>query len=134
MKTNMRNRFNSQRPRGRAHMMRFFEEYLKRVFADDPSQPTHHCPAPGIQDDEFAGVEDGFLSISRAEMREIFDPVVNDVLKLVQQQIASVEARGRKPTAVLLVGGFGASEYLKARLKSVVCDPKMIPLMNPVDA
>ncbi|KAI5853264.1 hypothetical protein DFP73DRAFT_603959 [Morchella snyderi] len=126
--------FNSQRPRGRAHMMRFFEEYLKRVFADDPSQPTHHCPAPGIQDDEFAGVEDGFLSISRAEMREIFDPVVNDVLKLVQQQIASVEARGRKPTAVLLVGGFGASEYLKARLKSVVCDPKMIPLMNPVDA
>jgi molecular chaperone DnaK (HSP70) len=115
-------------------MMKYFEEYLKRIFADDPSQPTYHCPAIGIQDDEFAGVEDGFLSISRAEMREIFDPVVNEVLKLVQQQIASVEACGRKASAVLLVGGFGASEYLKARLKSVVCDPKMIELMNPLNA
>lgn len=128
------NQYNGQRPRSRAHMMKHFEEYLKRIFADDPSQNNFHCPVPGIQDDEFAGVEDGFLAISRTEMREIFDPVVNEVLKLVQQQISSVEARGRKVSAVLLVGGFGASEYLKVRLKNVVCDPKMIALMNPVNA
>ncbi|RPB13452.1 actin-like ATPase domain-containing protein [Morchella conica CCBAS932] len=126
--------FNNQRPRSRVHMMKHFEEFLKRKFADDPSQLIYHCPVPGIKDDEFAGVEDGFLSISRAEMREIFDPVVNDVLKLVQQQVAGVEACGRKVSAVLLVGGFGASAYLKVRLKSDVCDPKMIALMNPVNA
>lgn len=115
-------------------MMKNFEGFLKRKFADDPSQPVYHCPVPGVKDDEFAGVEDGFLSISRAEMREIFDPVVNEVLKLVQQQITSVEACGRKVSAVLLVGGFGASAYLNVKLKSVVCDPKMIALMNPVNA
>lgn len=132
-------------------MKRHFEEYLKRVFSDDESQDTFHCPVPGIVDDPKAGVEDGFLAISRTDMKFIFDPVIVDVVKLVHEQVQKVEAIGQKVSvrcmhplpfvvlvlngkqAVLLVGGFGASEYLRKCLKAV-CDLKGIPLMNPVNA
>lgn len=76
--------------------MKHFEEYLKRVFSDDEGQNIVHCPIPGVDDDETAGVEDGFLAISRADMRSIFDPVVDEVIKLVQQQVRDVESCGRK--------------------------------------
>lgn len=132
-------------------MKRHFEEYLKRVFADDESQDVFHCPVPGLDDDPKAGIEDGFLAISRADMKCIFDPVIVDVVKLVHEQVQKVEAIGQKVSvcyphslpsvelvlngkqAVLLVGGFGASEYLRKCLKQV-CDLKGIPLMNPVNA
>lgn len=77
-------------------MKRHFEEYLKRVFSDDASQDTFHCPVPGIVDDPRAGVEDGFLAISRADMKFIFDPVIVDVVKLVHEQVQKVEAIGQK--------------------------------------
>lgn len=89
-------RFDRQRPRSKAHMKRHFEEYLKRVFSDDASQDTFHCPVPGIVDDPRAGVEDGFLAISRADMKFIFDPVIVDVVKLVHEQVQKVEAIGQK--------------------------------------
>lgn len=132
-------------------MKRHFEEYLKRVFSDDESQDVFHCPVNGLEDDPKAGIEDGFLAISRADMKRIFDPVIVDVVKLVHEQVQKVEAIGQKVSvryphslpsvepvlngkqAVLLVGGFGASEYLRKCLKQV-CDLKGIPLMNPVNA
>lgn len=77
-------------------MKRHFEEYLKRVFSDDESQDTFHCPVPGIVDDPKAGVEDGFLAISRTDMKFIFDPVIVDVVKLVHEQVQKVEAIGQK--------------------------------------
>lgn len=83
-------------------MKKHFEEYLKRVFCDDESQDKFHCPVPGIADDPKSGVEDGFLVITRSDMKFIFDPVIADVVKLVQQQIQKVEEIGQKVSVCYL--------------------------------
>jgi molecular chaperone DnaK (HSP70) len=56
--------------------------------------------------------------------KEVFAPIVNDVIDLVREQIRMVRERARTTggnvTAVLLVGGFGSSEYLKNRIKASI--------------
>lgn len=79
----------------RMNMNKYFEEYLKRIFSDDEFPEKFFCTVPGVDPSLAAGIADGFLAISRAEMRAFFDPVVSRVLDLVQQQIDRVEALGR---------------------------------------
>jgi len=52
--------------------------------------------------------------------KEVFAPVVSDVVDLVREQISMVRAKSGEVTAVLLVGGFGASEYLKNRIQTAI--------------
>jgi molecular chaperone DnaK (HSP70) len=56
--------------------------------------------------------------------KEVFAPIVNDVIDLVREQIRMVRERARTTggnvTAVLLVGGFGSSEYLKNRIQTSI--------------
>ena len=47
-------------------------------------------------------------------MSKIFEPILKDILNLIQEQ---VRLAGSGVAAVLLVGGFGQSSYLKARVK-----------------
>ena len=72
-------------------MVKEFNDSLKRNFTDSEDEDLFTCPIPGIADDIEAGVEDGLFVISREEMREIFDPVVEEVVQLVQQQVKEVE-------------------------------------------
>lgn len=62
-------------------------------------------------------------------MQVIFEPVVQEVIKLVKDQISSSKVPIK---AVLLVGGFGASHYLKERLRNAI-DGK-IKIMQPPNA
>lgn len=48
------------------------------------------------------------------DLEKIFEPIVQQVIKLVKDQII---ATNRKIMAVLLVGGFGQNNYLKERLR-----------------
>jgi hypothetical protein len=59
----------------------------------------------------------------------IFEPVIQEVIKLVKEQISSSKVPIK---AVLLVGGFGASSYLKERLRNSI-DNK-IRIMQPPNA
>lgn len=77
-------------------MMKHFEDTLKRSFADDEGTNTFYCPVPGMVDNAQAGVEDGFLSVSRGDMKGIFDPIINQIVSLVEEQIWSVETMKRK--------------------------------------
>ncbi|KAF9191421.1 hypothetical protein BGZ50_009375 [Haplosporangium sp. Z 11] len=62
------------------------------------------------------GLEDGVLTVTAEEMRrEVFDPVVDDVLKLIHNQL---QQTGFQCNAILLVGGFGCSSYLQTRVRS----------------
>lgn len=56
---------------------------------------------------------------------KIFEPVIKDVLCLVEEQIRM----GGPITAVILVGGFGQSQYLRDRLRSAV--EKGVRVMQP---
>jgi molecular chaperone DnaK (HSP70) len=48
---------------------------------------------------------------------KIFDPVIQRILKLMDAQIRNSLKSTDKIEAIILVGGFGSSRYLKTRLK-----------------
>lgn len=64
-------------------------------------------------------------------MQGIFDPVVQEVINLVQAQVRKIKVAGLPVHSILLVGGFGGSEYLYRRLRKAF--PK-ITVMQPLDA
>jgi len=72
-------------------MMKEFNDSLKRNFTDSEEEELFTCPIPGVADDSTAGIEDGMFVIDREEMKEIFDPVVQKIVHLVQQQVKEVE-------------------------------------------
>lgn len=52
------------------------------------------------------------------EVKEIFEPVVKEVCDLVQGQVDTIRTRGGIVSGIILVGGFGQSDYLYRRLKA----------------
>ncbi|PSK40203.1 Heat shock protein 12B [Elsinoe australis] len=111
-----------QQPKTWATALQYFEQYVKRNF-----NPAHEdseyddcgfsVPFPGFPDSEKAGISFGFLSLSQEEVAGIFNPVVDEVLGLVKGQVSASKAAGHTPNCLILVGGFGQSEYLFDRIK-----------------
>ncbi|KAK7676060.1 hypothetical protein QCA50_020984 [Cerrena zonata] len=61
-------------------------------------------------DDPSVGLVNGELAIPGTLLRrEVFDPVVNQVLELIEEQLKKIDQR---LDCLLLVGGFSGSEYL----------------------
>lgn len=81
-------------------MMRNFEEFLKRSFTNSEDDDIFSCPIPGVLDDTVAGVEDGCFVLTREEMKNIFDPVINEIMKLVREQIKMGEDRGLRKSPI----------------------------------
>jgi hypothetical protein len=52
------------------------------------------------------------------QIKDIFEPVVKEVTDLVQGQVEGLRAKGGIVSGIVLVGGFGQSDYLYRRLKS----------------
>ncbi|KAI0018272.1 actin-like ATPase domain-containing protein [Xylariomycetidae sp. FL0641] len=97
--------------------LRYFEEFVKRNFNEDEHQEVN-VPFPGLPDDEEAGLDSGFLVMSAEEIKAIFEPVVKEVCDLVQGQADGLRAKGGVVSGIVLVGGFGQSEYLYRRLRA----------------
>lgn len=57
------------------------------------------------------------MTMSGADVRDIFEPVVKEVIRLVTEQI---KAAKRHVKAVVLVGGFGQSAYLRDAIREEV--------------
>lgn len=55
--------------------------------------------------------------MTAAQVKEIFDPVVKEVCDLVQGQVDNLRAKGQTVSGIILVGGFGQSDYLYRTLK-----------------
>jgi hypothetical protein len=56
--------------------------------------------------------------MTAAQVKEIFEPVVKEVTDLVQGQVDGLRAKGGVVSGIVLVGGFGQSDYLYRRLKT----------------
>lgn len=56
--------------------------------------------------------------MSAEQIKDIFEPVVKEVCDLVQGQVEGLRAKGGIVSGIVLVGGFGQSDYLYRRLKS----------------
>ena len=63
-----------------------------------------------------------------SEVKSIFEPVVNEVLGLVMGQVAASPSAVK---AVLLVGGFGQSAYLRDRLRQAVTERGIEVMQSP---
>ena len=72
---------------------------------------------PGLVDNAQQGVRRGKFSLGGPEIVQIFSPVLDEVIALVNGQITSTK---REVKAVLLVGGFGESAYLRESLREAV--------------
>lgn len=78
-------------PGVRNKMLRKFQEVLRRSFSDSEEDGLFAVPTGWIPDDTKAGIEDGCLQLTREDMRSIFDPVLDKIITLVQEQIDSVQ-------------------------------------------
>ncbi|GAA5969951.1 hypothetical protein JCM21900_002451 [Sporobolomyces salmonicolor] len=83
---------------------------------DDDAIFRFNCFNVEDSHDPAVGLEFGELAIpGRVLKTEVFDPVIEQVLELLSTQIAKI---GHTPLdAIILVGGFAASEYLYTRVR-----------------
>jgi phosphoribosylformylglycinamidine (FGAM) synthase-like amidotransferase family enzyme len=68
------------------------------------------------------------------DVKAIFDPIVDEVIYLVSQQVSKVREEGENVKAILLVGGFGSSEYLRYGLSNHTYGDRKIKVLQPVNA
>jgi len=94
-----------------------FEDSVKRWFGT-VSMTEFEIPLHGMEDNMDAGIEDGCLILTVDQLKSIFDPIVANVIALVEHQVSKVRDQGRKVAAIMCVGGWGQSAYLYTRLKS----------------
>lgn len=73
-------------------MVNEWELVLKPDFSNSEEDQLFSCPIGLIPDDSEMRIRDGELLINREEMLAIFDPVINQIITLVQEQIDMVAA------------------------------------------
>ncbi|CAK4028306.1 heat shock 70 kDa 12B-like [Lecanosticta acicola] len=108
--------FKSMRPKTWNMGLKYFEEFVKRNFNEEEHSEVN-VPLPGLADDEEAGLDSGFLTMSSEEVKNIFEPIIREVTALVEGQVEAIREKGGIVSGIILVGGFGQSNYLYTRLK-----------------
>ncbi|KZT37177.1 hypothetical protein SISSUDRAFT_1071277 [Sistotremastrum suecicum HHB10207 ss-3] len=100
-------------PTSLANFMHAFSETDKLNYkgeSDDDQMFIFTCFNPEDPDDPSVGLVNGDLAIpGNLLRREVFDPVVHQVLNLIEDQSKKVN---QQIDALLLVGGFSGSDYL----------------------
>ncbi|KAH0366906.1 actin-like ATPase domain-containing protein, partial [Aureobasidium melanogenum] len=117
----------TRKPKSWAIALKYFEDYVKKNFDPLESQIEYddnmfNVPLPGADDDTAAGIDCGFITLSTAEVGELFRPLNNAVIELVERQRNVLAAYGKTAKGCILVGGFGNSGYLYKCLKSRFAD------------
>jgi molecular chaperone DnaK (HSP70) len=98
-----------------------FETIVKRKFNGEEKDTL--IPVPGLVNDRTKGVVRGKLTLSSRTLRTIFEPVIASITALITTQIKLTAGDVK---AVLLVGGFGQSPYLRRCVHKVVGDVQVI--------
>lgn len=119
--------FCARKPRSWAIALKYFEDYVKKNFDPLDSQVEYddnmfNVPLPGAEDDTAAGIDCGFITLTTAEVAELFRPLNSAVIELVERQRNVLAAYGKTAKGVILVGGYGQSNYLYKCLKSRFAD------------
>ena len=66
-----------------------------------------------------------------ADVREIFEPVVTEIVGLIHGQINRVTTLGKSVKAVLMVGGFGQNAYLRERIRRELAGKGVEVMQSP---
>ncbi|KAI9810077.1 MAG: hypothetical protein M1827_006688 [Pycnora praestabilis] len=110
-------------------------DFENRIKADFRNNGSKWAVDVGIEA-EFpeAGIEEGYMTFTNEEILQCFEPVVNRILELVRNQIIAIQAQNRTLQNVLVVGGFGASEYLFQQIKLHVPPQFQAKVVRPMDS
>ncbi|PMD64400.1 actin-like ATPase domain-containing protein [Hyaloscypha bicolor E] len=81
---------------------------------------------PAYYDDD-----DGTVKLSWADMTSLFDPVIKQVIGLVEAQVLDAKGMNHSVERIILVGGFGDSPYLFEKLDAWCKDNGNIKLICP---
>ncbi|MCJ1461425.1 hypothetical protein MMC07_000022 [Pseudocyphellaria aurata] len=125
-------------------------DFENRIKADFRNNGQKWAVDVGIEA-EFpeASIEEGYMTFTNEEILQCFEPVVNRILELVRNQIIAIQAQNRilqvmplnlsdfaanSPQNVLVVGGFGASEYLFQQIKLHVPPQFQAKVVRPMDS
>ncbi|MCJ1230796.1 hypothetical protein MMC12_007470 [Toensbergia leucococca] len=100
----------------RFEMVSQLSQQVKRSFRGTYGE-EFQIPVAGLRDNPANGIRRGRLRLTGTEVRQIFEPVVQQVITLVLGQIQATQSPVK---AVLLVGGFGQSAYLRDRVREAV--------------
>ena len=63
------------------------------------------------------GIKRNRLELSSTDIKKIFEPVINEILILIEDQIKETAKKANMVKLILLVGGFGESRYLQTRIQ-----------------
>jgi hypothetical protein len=83
-----------------------------------------------VEDSEWYDTDDNTIFLSQEDLRGLFEPVTEQILKLVESQARQAKQQGHPLNRIILVGGFGDSPFLNKILKSW-CVERDIKLMCP---
>ncbi|KAJ5167408.1 uncharacterized protein N7482_006189 [Penicillium canariense] len=110
-------------------------DFENRIKADFRNNGQKWAVDVGIEADfPDAGIEEGYMTFTNEEILQCFEPVVNRILELVRNQIIAIQAQNRLLQNVLVVGGFGASEYLFQQIKLHVPPQYQTKVVRPMDS
>ncbi|KAI4753714.1 actin-like ATPase domain-containing protein [Aureobasidium sp. EXF-3400] len=106
---------------------KYFEDYVKRNFDPMDSETEFddsqfNVPFPGVADNLAAGIVGSFITLTNADVSEIFRPLVDKVIELIERQRNMLAAHNKSAKGLILVGGFGTSAYLYRCLKTRPAD------------
>ena len=107
--------FSKLSPQNKQQVTKNFE-LAKIAFRNDESYPTYWVGVPTVGDIEEVDIVAGQFPISREEMKSLFDPIIDQIIELIKGQIILVSTGREVVNSILLVGGFGESEYLYQRV------------------
>ncbi|KZN90257.1 Heat shock 70 kDa protein [Penicillium chrysogenum] len=115
---------------------KYWQDYIKPGYTgpledDEMCELGYWIPVPGVSGIPNLELSEGHLYIDRDQVKEIFDPIIRQIEKLVAKQRHSVEEAGFSTKAIILVGGLGASGYLYKRLQAA---SDGIQIMHPPNA
>ncbi|KAL1978103.1 hypothetical protein VTN31DRAFT_962 [Thermomyces dupontii] len=110
-------------------------DFENRIKADFRNNGQKWAVDVGIEADyPEADIEEGYMTFTNEEILQCFEPVVNRILELVRNQIIAIQAQNRTLQNVLVVGGFGASEYLFQQIKLHVPPQFQSKVVRPMDS
>ncbi|KAI0412056.1 hypothetical protein F5X98DRAFT_382999 [Xylaria grammica] len=108
-----------------------FENTTKRSFssASLAENVTYSIPVPGLSYNVDAGItRNNVFSLKAHELHMCFEICVLKIIRLVEEQITMCN----KPVqAIVLIGGFGTSAYLRERIQAAIIDEA--PVQSPIE-
>ncbi|KAH7027909.1 uncharacterized protein B0I36DRAFT_385836 [Microdochium trichocladiopsis] len=95
-------------------------ERTKRAFGSLTNDTTYGITLP-LDVEQSAHYDEAYseVLVTSTDMRSLFDPVVDHVIALLEQQVnASESGEAVKIKTIILVGGFGSSAYLQDKVRA----------------